>query len=381
MPDSEETSDATVIGWLVSEGQHVNEHDPLLEVSTDKVTLEVAAPASGTLSKILVGDNEQIHPGHILGTITVEPTDQATPKSEPQASEIPTVDRQPTNGTRATRLSPLVKRMISENKLDVRQIRGSGREGRITARDVEAFLEGPHANVSTSAGDDFIPHTPMRRIIANHMVDSLLKTSPHVTSVFDMDLGSIINHRQANKEAFLAGGTRLTFTAYFLVATAKALQKNPVVNSQWDEDGIRLVGDINVGIATALGDEGLIVPVIRNADQLSLVDASAELNRLVEAARGNQLTREAVQGGTFTITNHGVSGSLIATPIINQPQAAILGIGKTEKRVVVDDSDGIDNIQIRPMAYVTLTIDHRILDGYQANKFLADFVSEIENWK
>ncbi|NND72196.1 MAG: dihydrolipoamide succinyltransferase, partial [Rhodothermales bacterium] len=297
MPESEEATDATVIGWFVSEGQAVEEHDPLLEVSTDKVTLEVAAPASGTLSKILVADNERIHPGHILGIISTgnhEP--ESTPEAKQSTHASATVPVSKTE-TGSTRLSPLVKRMVAENNLDVKKIKGSGRDGRITAKDVEAFLSIPRQSSPATGGDDFIPHTPMRRKISDHMVDSLLKTSPHVTSVFDMDMSTVIRHRQANRYAFQKRGGRLTITAYFLVATARALQKNPIVNSQWEEDGIRLMRDINIGIATALGSDGLIVPVVKRADRLSLMEASETLNGLVEAARQNRLTREDVQGG------------------------------------------------------------------------------------
>ena len=387
MPDSEEASEATVIGWHVSEGDFVKEHQPLLEISTDKVTLEVSAPASGKLTKVLVQENEVLHPGHILGKIdtsivaSTEPlgsdTRKAVPAAEPQS--LPVSQGSGYEG----RLSPLVRKMISENNLDTNLLQGTGRNGRITAKDVETYLASPLPGKKASSPivGRLIPHTPMRRKIADHMVESMLKTSPHVTSIFDADMTAVLRHRAAHKSRMADQGINLTITAYFVTAAARALRNNPAINSRWREEGIEIIGDINIGIATALGDQGLIVPVINNADTLDLGETANRLNEVVSRARENRLSRSEVQGGTFTITNHGVSGSLIATPIINQPQAAILGIGKTTKRVVVDDSDGVDSIQVRPMVYVTLTIDHRILDGFQANQFLSDFVNEIENWK
>ena len=387
MPDSEEASEATVIGWHVSEGDFVKEHQPLLEISTDKVTLEVSAPASGKLTKVLVQENEVLHPGHILGKIdtsivaSTEPLGSDTRKAAP-AAEPQTIPVSQGSGYEG-RLSPLVRKMISENNLDTNLLQGTGRNGRITAKDVETYLASPLPGKKASSPivGRLIPHTPMRRKIADHMVESMLKTSPHVTSIFDADMTAVLAHRAAHKSRMADQGINLTITAYFVTAAARALRNNPAINSRWREEGIEIIGDINIGIATALGDQGLIVPVINNADTLDLGETANRLNEVVSRARENRLSRSEVQGGTFTITNHGVSGSLIATPIINQPQAAILGIGKTTKRVVVDDSDGVDSIQVRPMVYITLTIDHRILDGFQANQFLSDFVNEIENWK
>lgn len=390
MPDSEEASVATVIGWYVEVGASVRKHQPLLEVSTDKVTLEVDAPADGKLVQILVEENQELHPGHILGKIdpTAPGADDASTEPEYSLAKDTRETLQDAKtgnaGSRETRLSPLVRRMLADNNLDATQIIGTGRDGRITARDVEQFL----SEDQTSANPELlrpiegriIPHTAMRRKIADHMVESMLKTSPHVTAIFDADMSAIIAHRNQHRDSFRKRGVNLTYTAYFTLAAARTLRKNPVINSRWHDEGVEILSDVNIGIATALGDKGLIVPVVENADTLSLSETAAELNYLVERARNGKLTREDVEGGTFTITNHGVSGSLIATPIINQPQAAILGIGKTMKRVVVDDSDGVDSIQVRPMVYITLTIDHRILDGFQANQFLNDYVSELENW-
>jgi 2-oxoglutarate dehydrogenase E2 component (dihydrolipoamide succinyltransferase) len=201
-------------------------------------------------------------------------------------------------------------------------------------------------------------------------------TSPHVTTVMEADLSQVVAHRGANREIFNQDGVKLTFTAYFISVAVRALKTHPIVNSSWTEEGIRIHKDINIGMATSLGEEGLIVPVIRNADRLSLLGLARSINDLADRARGHTLKPDEVQAGTFTITNHGTSGSLFASPIINQPQCAILGVGVIQKRVVVID----DAIAIRPMVYISLTFDHRILDGAIADYFLFEVVESLQNW-
>jgi 2-oxoglutarate dehydrogenase E2 component (dihydrolipoamide succinyltransferase) len=235
------------------------------------------------------------------------------------------------------------------------------------------------ASPATPVGNRRLPHSPTRRRIAQHMVDSMLKTAPHVTAVFDADLSAVVAHRSRLRESFKQRGTNLTYTAYFIAAAGKALRAVPEINSRWHDDGLEVFADCNIGVASAT-DTGLVVPVIHAADKLDLASIAARLQALTEKARAGKLSPEDLRGGTFTITNHGVSGSLIATPIINQPQSAILGIGKMEKRVVVVENVGVDSIQVKPMAYVTLTIDHRALDGYQANAFLSKFVEALSQW-
>jgi len=220
----------------------------------------------------------------------------------------------------------------------------------------------------------------MRRRIADHMMMSK-RTSPHVTTVMETDLSRVMTHRQTNKSAFDSDGVRLTLTAYFVAAMAEALKAFPFVNSSWSEEGILLHKEINIGMATDLGDEGLIVPVIKNADKLSLLGLAEVVNNLAEYARLKKLDPPDVQGGTITITNHGISGSLFAAPIINQPQCAILGVGAIQKRVkVVTDETGNDSLAIRPMVYLSLTFDHRILDGAGADHFLARVIELLEKW-
>jgi 2-oxoglutarate dehydrogenase E2 component (dihydrolipoamide succinyltransferase) len=207
------------------------------------------------------------------------------------------------------------------------------------------------------------------------------RTSPHVTTIMEADLSRVVAHRQANKDAFARDGANLTFTAYFVAAVTAALKAYPMVNSSWADEGIRLHRAINIGMATSLGDAGLIVPVIKSADGLSLLGIARAVNDLANRARARQLKPDEVQGGTFTITNHGTSGSLFATPIINQPQCGILGVGMMQKRVVVvTDAAGNDSIAIRPMVYLGLTFDHRILDGATADYFLGKVVEALQDW-
>jgi 2-oxoglutarate dehydrogenase E2 component (dihydrolipoamide succinyltransferase) len=217
----------------------------------------------------------------------------------------------------------------------------------------------------------------MRRSIAQHMVQSVA-TAPHVTSVFEADLSAVIADRDTKKAEFESRGVKLTYTAYFVRAAAAALKAVPEVNSRWHDDALEIFDDLNIGVATALGSGGLIVPVILKAQDLDLFGIAEKLQDLTERARAEKLDARDVQNGTFTISNHGVSGSLVATPIIiNQPQSAILGIGKLERRVVPVSESGND-VTVKPMCYVSLTIDHRVLDGFQANQFLTAFVKSIE---
>jgi 2-oxoglutarate dehydrogenase E2 component (dihydrolipoamide succinyltransferase) len=289
------------------------------------------------------------------------------------------------------RLSPAVKYLAKKHNIDLSAINGTGAGGRITASDVEQYLSktpsakktAPTAKTdspqSTIPGKK-IPHSRMRKLIAEHMVESMLHTAPHVTAVFDADISAVIAHREKEKKRFEKKGVKLTFTAYFVKATVKALQAVPETNSRWHENELEVFSDFNIGIATAL-DDGLIVPVVQKAQKLDLFKAASVLQDLTARARQGKLKPDEVQNGTFTITNHGVSGSLIATPIINQPQSAILGIGKLEKRAIVVEKNGKDTTEIKPMVYVTLTIDHRVLDGFKANQFLTAFVEALENWK
>jgi len=401
----QEGTESVVSQWLKKVGEGVIQNEPLLEISTDKVVLEIPAPAGGTLLEIRKGANAEVHPGEVLGVIAVGSTpavgfselkdlDQRSAEDKNVQHPVANVDQ---SAQRSNAVSPAVRELLKKYGLEVTQIRGSGTGGRVTASDVENYsaLRAKTEVISRAAGQGasdsklartgvVLPHSVMRRSIANHMVDSLLHTAPHVTTVFELDLSTVIKHRDTHRAIFEDANCKLTFTAYFVKAAAIALQAVPSVNSRWHDDGLELFEDSHIGIATATtdpksGSYGLIVPVVHSAQKLSLLQTAQELTRLTKRARDAKLEPREVQGGTFTISNHGVSGSLLATPIIiNQPQSAILGIGKLEKRVVVVEQGGKERFEARPKLYVTLSIDHRVLDGFTANQFLSSFVGYLE---
>ena len=367
--DQSEGSSNTVGKWFKAVGDPVVVNEPLLEITTDKVTVEIAAPASGVLESVLKPEGEPVEPGDVVGRIaegSVAPSGSAP--SSPSAPRGDTTSHP--ERSEGAELSPAVRRLLKEKGLDASQVKGTGRGGRITAEDVEAAAQGAREPGNQGAGGRIVPHTAMRRSIAEHMVKSVA-TAPHVTALFEADLSAVIRHREAHQKAF-------TYTAYFVKASVAALQAVPEVNSRWHDQGLELFDHCNIGIGTALPGGGLIVPVLKNAEELTLEGIARRLDDLTTRARDGKLDPKDVQGGTFTISNHGVSGSLLAAPIvINQPQSAILGVGKLEQRVKVK-ADG--SFEARPMVYVTLTIDHRALDGFQANAFLSRWVEVIQQW-
>ncbi len=399
--DQQEGTEASVARWLVQAGAVVAAHEPIVEIETDKVVVEVATPRAGRLSKILIGENQAVKPGELLATLDCSQTGAEAAGSQPTADQKlkDSVSKSSaTLDTHNTRLSPAVRQRVMQHKLDIAGLCGSGRGGRITLGDIERLIPpskavtagqsttSAQAAATTSAtasakGSEIIPHDKMRKRIADNMVTSLLHTAPHVTAVFEVDLSAVMRHRKANRESFARRGTPLTLTVYFIAASVNAIQKVPQVNSRWFTDHLEIFEHINIGIGTALGDGGLIVPVLHDAQGMDLAEIAAELADLTTRARDRQLKPEDVRGGTFTISNHGVSGSLLAAPIIiNQPQSAILGVGKIEKRIKIREIDGQDTISIRPMCYVSLTVDHRVVDGHQTNAFLTELVDTLENW-
>jgi pyruvate/2-oxoglutarate dehydrogenase complex dihydrolipoamide acyltransferase (E2) component len=456
----ESVVEGTVSKWLKREGDPVKEFDPILEVSTDKVDTEIPSPAAGVLLKVLVPEGTTVKVGTVLALIGQagetpgddshhEPERQAIgepaparPNGQPQrAATAPSAGRATAPAQRDLGfISPVVAKLAEEHSLDLQQVTGTGQGGRITKKDVLAFVEAqssltgrarsaqpevPQHETQTELppwekpgeGDLFRPtelqfgaaeagieesaqtartlgplretprvseHQPdeesipvegMRKLIAEHMVHSE-RTAPHVTTVFEADLSAVMAHQAAHAAEFARDGATLTLTAYFVAAAVTALQAVPIVNSQWAEDRILLKREINIGLAVAL-EEGLIVPVIRRADEKSLLGLAREINDLARRGRAKALKPDEVQGGTFTLTNHGVSGSLFATPIINQPQTAILGAGVMQKRVIVIN----DAIAIRPMIYLTLTFDHRVLDGAVADRFMGKLKEALEGWR
>ena len=385
MPMEQEGSKSVVRAWLKKVGDAVKRDEPIVELETDKVAVEVPAPADGVLTAIMLSEGDEAAPGAVLGTLLLGaatadrrlPVGNTVPAStQTSASKMPAGSRQ-SGAESEQRLSPLVKRLLSEHRISAGVITGTGRDGRITHRDVEDYLRQP-GPYKIKGGR--IPHDAMRKAIAEHMSRSVA-TAPHVTAVFEADFSAIAAHRAKHKDAYAKANAPLTFSAYLIAAAAQAMKISPNVNARWNDDFLEVFEDANIGMGVALGDKGLIVPVIQRAQTLSLRETATKLGDLTERARKNALKPADVQGGTFTISNHGVSGSLVATPIIiNQPQSAILGVGKLEKRVVVRQIGGSDAIVIRPMAYVSLTIDHRVLDGHQTNAWLTRFVEILETW-
>jgi pyruvate/2-oxoglutarate dehydrogenase complex dihydrolipoamide acyltransferase (E2) component len=411
----ESVIEGTLTRWLKATGEPVEQHEALVEINTDKVDAEVASPASGVLLAILVPEGQNVQAGAVLGVIGQPGEDPGSAAPSPiplverpaqgrpaavevpltAAEEIPPLEtghsavparmgRDPDLGF----ISPLVARIALDRGIDLRQVTGTGLAGRITKNDLLHHLEKQPApgkvptaqpTSATLPGDELLPLSPVRRRIAEHMVLSE-RTSPHVTTVMEADLSRVLAHRQAHKEAFQASGVNLTFTPYFISTAIEGIKAFPIVNASWSDQGILLHRQINFGMAVALED-GLIVPVIRQADSLSLLGLARSVNDLAGRARLRQLTPDEVKGGTFTLTNHGVSGSLFATPIINQPQCAILGVGAIQKRPVVVEMDGQDALVIRPMVYLSLTFDHRLLDGAVADHFLAKVVQSLQTWK
>ena len=435
----ESITEGTVSKWLKAVGEKIDKDEPILEISTDKVDAEVPSPAAGTLLEILVNEGETVEVGAVLARIGAEgavaqPTATKPVATEPVKTEVPIAPTTPAvqpqaraasagasnggNGNasidelRRSKSSPLVRNIAKQHGVDITRIPGSGLSGRVTKKDILSFIESGAALRPQDLlvkGAPAISRTPpisqpaikkaeysapeavamaedrvekmsvMRKKIAEHMVFSK-QTSAHVTSVYEIDMTNVARFRDAHKDAFQAQfGTKLTFMPFIFQGVTNAIKRFRVVNTQVSGDQIIYKADINLGMAVAL-DWGLIVPVIKNADTLTLSELAIKANDLADRARAKRLNPDEVQGGTFTITNPGVFGGLFGTPIINQPQVAILCVGTIEKRAkVVTSADGDDSIAIRTMAYFALTYDHRIVDGADAERFLAYLKQYLEN--
>ena len=380
MPLEQEGSKSVVRAWLKKVGDAVKRDEPIVELETDKVAVEVPSPGDGVLASIALNEGDEAAPGATLGVLTLGVAAKSGPPAPSPANAVDAGEGAGGPDSRQ-RLSPLVKRLLAEHGASASDIAGTGRDGRITHKDVQDHVARGSARAPAApVKGGKIPHDAMRRSIAEHMARSVA-VAPHVTAVFEADFSAIIAHRNKHKDAYARAGALLTFSAYIIRAAAEAMKVSPNVNARWHDDFLEVFEDANIGMGVALGDRGLIVPVIKRAQTLTLKETAAQLGDVTERARKNQLKPADVQGGTFTISNHGVSGSLVATPIIiNQPQSAILGVGKLEKRVVVRSIGGADAMVIKPMAYVSLTIDHRVLDGHQTNAWLTRFVEVLETW-
>jgi 2-oxoglutarate dehydrogenase E2 component (dihydrolipoamide succinyltransferase) len=391
VPEEQEGTKAVVRAWLRQVGDLVLENEPLVELETDKVTQEVPAPASGVLAEIVLDTDSEAVPGAVLARIE---TDESVRPERSAQREVEGRPAQPleerastslgTNDVGETRLSPSVRRALQQHGIEPSRIQGTGRGGRITREDVDRAVASatvvsvgkPATALPRQFSAQDIPHDRMRLTIAENMVRAISE-APHVTAVFEADFTAIAAHKAAQA----AKGVKLSYTSYIVKAAAEAMPVAPAINGRWEKDRIAISPTIDIGVGTALGEKGLVVPVVKDAGSLSLEQIAAELDDLTRRARDGKLERSEVTGGSFTISNHGVSGSLLAAPIIlHQGQAAILGIGKLEKRVVVRTVNGRDAMLIHPMAYVTLTIDHRVVDGHQTNAWLTRFVEILESW-
>jgi len=407
----ESIAEGTITKWFKVLGDVVERDEPLLEISTDKVDTEIPAPDSGVLSEIRVPEGETVPINTVLAVIGGEVSDvapaAATPEVEAPVAPEPTPpattpaaaapSSSPSAGLRS---SPLVRKMAAEQGVDLSLVNGTGRGGRISKKDLLDHLETrnaapaprpqpsapaptPSASVAAeapspalSSGDRVTvePMTKMRKSIAEHMIVSR-RTSAHVTTVFEADVTRIVQLRAENKALFARDGVRLTYTPFFVRAVVGALGTFPLLNASIDGDSIVYHKDVNIGIAVAL-DGGLIVPVIHRANEKSFLGLARAVNDVGERARTKKLTMDDVQGGTFTLTNPGPYGGLFGTPIINQPEVAILGLGGIHKRPVVVN----DGIAVRSMVYLALSFDHRLIDGALGDQFMADVKKRLENW-
>jgi len=425
----ESIEEATITKWFVKEGDKVVEDDVLLEIATDKVDSEIPSPVEGIIKKILFSQDDTIAVGTVIAVIDMEETGEesnseaaaASPEIELEEdttnrSNKETLEQTPASEVKAETVqsqsdrfySPLVKKIAKEEKItqeELDSIKGSGQNGRVNKNDILAFLKNrtsgspateksvvevkqtaapaqtaASVTVQSKDGDEIIEMSRLRKLIAGHMIHSK-QTSAHVTNMLEVDVTNVVNWRTKIKDEFQKKeGEKLTYLPVFLEATVKALRDYPMINSSVDGDKIIVKRDINLGVAVSLEDYNLIVPNIKNADNLNLTGITKQLNGLARAARSNKLSPDDISGGTFTVTNFGSFKNDIGTPIINQPEVAILAIGAIKKKpAVIETSEG-DMIAIRQKMWLSLTYDHRIIDGALGGAFLKTLGDYIETF-
>ena len=436
----ESIAEGTVSKWLKKVGDRVERDEPLLEISTDKVDAEIPSPAAGTLSEIVVQEGQTVAVNAVVARLSAEgeaaapsaPAAEASAPAAPAAAEAPAPAEAPAatppqtataappekseeepadenvtslDERRRTKSSPLVRKIAQENNVDIAQLSGTGVSGRVTKNDILDFLQQPKPAAAPAAAasapapaaapsapapqaraprQEFAsgesvklePLSVMRKRIAQHMIQSK-QTSAHVTTVFEVDFTSVDKLRRQHKDAYAERGVKLTYLPFIVQAVIAGLREFPILNASMDENNVVYHRDLNIGIAVAL-DWGLIVPVLKQADELNILGIARSVNDLGDRARTKKLSPDDVQGGTFTITNPGIYGSLFGTPIINQPQVAILGVGGVKKRPMVMETKDGDFIAIRSMCYLALTFDHRLIDGAVADQFMALLKKTIE---
>lgn len=416
----ESITEATIINWLKSVGDYVEAEETLVEVATDKVDNDVPSPVSGVITEIRFHKDDVVEVGTVLALIDSERIEEARSKKQdvvektnvtPSAVEVqqPTTENRKLTTNPNAFISPLIISIAQKENLSIEELQsipGSGTEGRLQKSDVFNYLKNrkyplqskpsvtssavempkstyPKPKINFIEGKDRIVEMDrMRKMIADHMVYSK-QTSPHVTSYIEVDVTNLVNWRNENKDKFQEKhNEKLTFTPVFVQAVAKAIQDFPMINVSVDEKNIIVHSDINIGMATALPSGNLIVPVVKNANEKDLVALAKDVNNLAEASRNNKLKPEQIQGSTFTISNVGTFGSLMGTPIINQPEVAILALGIIKKRPEVITTEKGDEIAIRSMMYLSLSFDHRVVDGFLGGSFLrkvGDYLEQFDN--
>ena len=408
----ESIAEGTIVRWIKKVGESVERDEPLFEISTDKVDAEIPSPAAGVLTDIKVKEGETVPVNSVVGTIgqageAVSAPSAATQQADGQSAstEMPAAatarqvavtpsvadksgkretvtpstvaPAQEHSGNGRRRSSPLVRRIAKDHDVDIAQIAGSGIGGRVTKSDILGYIEhapAPRTEIPRPTADRVETLSVMRKKIAEHMIMSR-RTSAHVHSVFHVNFSTVEKLRQQKKGEYEQAGARLTYMSFIAKVIVDALRRHPILNASLDGENVVYRKDINLGVAVAL-DSGLIVPVVKNADEKNVLGLSRAIADVAERARSKRLNPDEVHGGTFTITNPGQFGAQFGIPIINQPQVAILGVGTIEKRPVVID----DAIGIRTMAYLTLGYDHRLIDGAVADQFMADVKERLENF-
>lgn len=361
-------AEATIVKWFKNAGDHVEKGEPLVEIGTDKINTEIPSPESGIVQKVLVPEGETVP---VLTEIAIisdgKSDDQSVAAGEvrPEPDRTAVISRP--EASRDRNYSPVVRRLAQEHDLDLSKIVGSGTDGRVSKEDVLHHIEQSKDQLSASADQERVPMSRMRKLIAEHMSLSR-RTAADVTTFFEIDMSAVVAEKEKAKGRH---GVKLTYLPFVVWAVVQSLKKFPILNSSIDGDAIVYKKNYNIGVAVAL-DQGLIVPVLKNADQKNILEIARELQELSKRAKSNRLLASDLEDGTFTITNPGVFGALLGTPIIHQPQVAILGVGAVVNRAVVIDNQ----IVVRPMSYFSLSYDHRALDGATADQFLA-FVKNV----
>lgn len=417
----ESIMEATILKWHKQPGESVALDETVLEIATDKVDSEVPSTTAGVLEEMLWKVNDVVPIGSVIARIRTPAADTNSPAPQPVVQEAVVVETRPAPAPTPTKIavassnrfySPLVLNIAASEGValaELETIPGSGNEGRVTKKDIlqhvaqrkqrpaddrqlsttPTELRVPIQQIDTtsslpapvaSGNVEVVEMDRMRKLIAEHMVRSK-QTSPHVTSFTEADVTNLVMWREKCKKEFeKREGTKITFTPLFIEAIVRCIKKFPLINSSLEGHHILIKKDINIGMATALPSGNLIVPVIKNADQLNLVGLAKQVNQLADAARNGKLKVDDTQGGTFTLTNVGTFGSLMGTPIINQPQVAILAVGAIKKRPVVVETTAGDSIAIRHMMYLSMSYDHRIVDGSLGATFLTAVAKELENF-